>query len=120
VNPRISPPGDSAAVLDGRDLHKHYGDGESLVRAVDGVDITISRGEHVAIMGPSGCGKSTLLHVLSGLEHLSAGTLSIDGEEVDAFSETRWALLRRRRIGFVFQTFNLIDEFTAGENVDLP
>ena len=77
-------------------------------------------GEHVAIMGPSGCGTSTLLHVLGGLEHLDSGRLSIDGSRVDRFSETEWALLRRRRIGFVFQTFNLIDELTALENVELP
>jgi putative ABC transport system ATP-binding protein len=107
-------------VLDGQDLHKHYGQGESLVRAVDGVDLTVARGEHVAVMGPSGCGKSTLLHVLAGLEHLTSGTLQIDGARVEGFSETRWALLRRRRIGFVFQAFNLIDELTAIENVELP
>jgi putative ABC transport system ATP-binding protein len=108
------------AVLDGRHLHKHYGHDGSLVRAVDGVDLTVARGEHLAVMGPSGCGKSTLLHLLGGLEHLSSGTLHIDGTRVDQFSETRWALLRRRRIGFVFQTFNLIDELTAIENVELP
>lgn len=110
----------STAALDGRDLRKHYGRGEGLVRAVDGVDLTVARGEHVAIMGPSGCGKSTLLHVLSGLEHLTSGTLHLDGDRVDGLSETRWALLRRNGIGFVFQTFNLVDELTAMENVELP
>jgi putative ABC transport system ATP-binding protein len=110
----------TSAALGGWDLHKHYGEGEGLVRAVDGVDIAVARGEHVAIMGPSGCGKSTLLHVLGGLEHLTSGRLYVDGDRVDAFSETKWALLRRRRIGFVFQTFNLIDELTALENVELP
>jgi putative ABC transport system ATP-binding protein len=118
MNERSEPV--STAVLAGRDLHKHYGEGESLVRAVDGVDIVVARGEHAAIMGPSGCGKSTLLHVLGGLERLTSGTLHIDGQRVDRLSETQWALLRRRRIGFVFQTFNLIDELTAIENVELP
>jgi len=110
----------ATAVIDGHALHKHYGDGDSLVRAVDGVDITVARGEHIAIMGPSGCGKSTLLHVLGGLEHLTSGMLHIDGTCVDGFSETKWAVLRRRSIGFVFQTFNLIDELTTIENVELP
>ncbi len=66
----------ATAVVDGQDLHKHYGEGESLVRAVDGVDVAVARGEYVAIMGPSGCGKSPLLHVLGGLEHLTSGTHS--------------------------------------------
>jgi putative ABC transport system ATP-binding protein len=124
--PAAISPGDRAAtaeataVLDARDLHKHYGDGDGLVRAVDGVDLTVARGEHVAIMGPSGCGKSTLVHVLGGLEHLTSGTLHVDGRRVDGRSEARWALLRRRTIGFVFQAFNLIDELTAIENVELP
>jgi putative ABC transport system ATP-binding protein len=115
---RQAAPGD--AVLEVRDLHKHYGDGERLVRAVDGVDLSVARGEHVAVMGPSGCGKSTLLHVLGGLEHLTSGTISVDGARVDGYSEREWALLRRRSIGFVFQTFNLIDELTAVENIELP
>jgi putative ABC transport system ATP-binding protein len=110
----------TSVAVGGRDLHKHYGEGEGMVRAVDGVDINVARGEHVAIMGRSGCGKSTLLHVLGGLEHLTSGTLHLGGSRVDGFSETKWALLRRRRIGFVFQTFNLIDELTALENVELP
>jgi putative ABC transport system ATP-binding protein len=104
--PAAISPGDRAAtaeataVLDARDLHKHYGDGDGLVRAVDGVDLAVARGEHVAIMGPSGCGKSTLVHVLGGLEHLTSGTLHVDGRRVDGCSEAQWALLRRRTIGF--------------------
>ena len=124
--PAAISPGDrpataaATAVLDGSDLHKHYGAGEGLVRAVDGIDLSVGRAEPVAIMGPSGCGKSTLVHVLSGLEHLTSGTLHLDGRRVDGCSEADWARLRRRSIGFVFQTFNLIDELTAVENVELP
>src|SRR5262245_4888836 len=71
-------------------------------------------------MGPSGCGKSTLLHLLGGLERADAGEIVLDGRRVDRLSETAWAVLRRRTIGFVFQSFNLVDELTAVENVELP
>jgi putative ABC transport system ATP-binding protein len=90
------------------------------VRAVDGVDLVVAEGEHVAVMGPSGCGKSTLLHLLGGLERPTAGEIRLCDERVDGLSETAWARLRRRRIGFVFQAFHLVDELTAIENVELP
>jgi putative ABC transport system ATP-binding protein len=87
---------------------------------VDSVDLVVQLGEAVSVMGPSGCGKSTLLHLLGGLERPTAGELSLGGQRVDRLSESAWARLRRRSIGFVFQAFHLVDELTAVENVELP
>jgi putative ABC transport system ATP-binding protein len=101
-------------------LRKDYGSGEGLVRALDMVDLDVSRGEAVAVMGPSGCGKSTLLHLIGGLDRPSAGQLSVAGQRVDELSERALAQLRRDEIGFVFQAFHLMDELTAQENVELP
>src|SRR6185436_12653859 len=99
-----------SAVVEARDLVRHYvGDGAP-VRAVDGVDLSVEPGEAVSVMGPSGCGKSTLLHLLGGLERPSAGQILLAGERVEGLSETRWARMRRRSIGFVFQAFHLVDE----------
>jgi putative ABC transport system ATP-binding protein len=108
------------AVIEARDLVKTFDVEEAAVRAVDHVDLLVEEGETVSVMGPSGCGKSTLLHLLGGLERADAGKLRLGGERVDGLSETRWAVLRRRSIGFVFQAFNLVDELTAVENVELP
>ena len=107
-------------IVEARGLHKTYAADEAPVRAVDGVDLEIEAGETVSVMGPSGCGKSTLLHLLGGLEHADAGEILIEGRRVDRLSETAWSILRRRTIGFVFQSFNLVDELTAVENVELP
>jgi putative ABC transport system ATP-binding protein len=101
-------------------LHKEYGSGEGLVRAVDGVDLEVDRGETLAIMGPSGCGKSTLLHLLGGLDRPNAGELWLGDRRIDRLSERGLAQLRRREVGFVFQAFHLMDELTAQENVELP
>jgi putative ABC transport system ATP-binding protein len=112
---------DSPAVLvHAKGLRKDYGSGEGLVRALDMVDLDVNRGEAVAVMGPSGCGKSTLLHLIGGLDRPSAGQLSVAGQRVDELSERALAYLRRDEIGFVFQTFQLMDELTAQENVELP
>jgi putative ABC transport system ATP-binding protein len=112
---------DSPAVLvHARGLSKDYGSGEGLVRALDAVDLDVNRGEAVAVMGPSGCGKSTLLHLIGGLNRPSAGQLSVAGQRVDELSERALAHLRRDEIGFVFQAFQLMDELTAQENVELP
>ena len=111
---------ETMTVLSTRDLTRTYGSGQALVRAVDGVDLEIDKGETVSVMGPSGCGKSTLLYLLGGLERASAGEIRLGGERVDRLSETRWARLRRHSIGFVFQAFHLVDELTAVENVELP
>jgi len=107
-------------VLRASGLCKTFGSGAALVRAVDGVDLDVARGETVAIMGPSGCGKSTLLHLLGGLERPSAGEIDLAGAPVNGISERALAQLRRTAIGFVFQGFYLMDELTAIENVELP
>jgi putative ABC transport system ATP-binding protein len=108
------------ALLRTEGLRKEYGRDESLVRAVDHVDLEVARGETLAIMGPSGCGKSTLLHLLGGLDQPSGGELWLDGRRIDRLSERGLANLRRREIGFVFQAYHLMDELTARENVELP
>jgi putative ABC transport system ATP-binding protein len=108
------------ALLRARGLRKEYGAGEGLVRAVDGVDLEVARGETVAVMGPSGCGKSTLLHLLGGLDRPSAGELWLAGRRIDRLSERALAQVRRTEVGFVFQAFHLMDELTAQENVELP
>jgi len=107
-------------VVRARGLRKYYGSGEGLVRAVDGIDLDVIRGETVAVMGPSGCGKSTLLHLLGGLDRPTAGELWLAGQRIDEMSERALAQLRRSDIGFVFQAFQLMDELTVLENVELP
>ena len=107
-------------VVEARALSKRFGREESLVRAVDGVDLAVARGETVAIMGPSGCGKSTLLHLLGGLDRPSGGELRVGEHRLDRMSERALAVMRRSVVGFVFQSFHLIDELTARENVQLP
>jgi putative ABC transport system ATP-binding protein len=107
-------------VIDARMLEKTYGTGQAQVSALRGVDIAIEGGEFVAIMGPSGCGKSTLLNLLAGLDRPTAGEVWLDEERIDQLSETKLARLRRRKVGFVFQFFNLIPTLSVGENVELP
>jgi putative ABC transport system ATP-binding protein len=107
-------------VLEARGLAKTYDTGGAEVLALRGVDLGIDRGEFVAIVGPSGCGKSTLLNLLAGLDRPTAGEVRLDGERIDQLSETALARLRRRRIGFVFQFFNLLPTLSAVENVELP
>jgi putative ABC transport system ATP-binding protein len=94
------------------------GDGV-LVHAVRGTDLVLARGEFAAISGPSGSGKSTLLHMLGGLERPTSGEIWLDGQRVDGLSQARWAVLRRRHIGFVFQFFNLVSNMTVADNVEL-
>jgi len=107
----------SAPVLAARALRKDYGRGGGLVRAVDGVDLTVAAGETLAVMGPSGCGKSTLLHLLGGLDRPSGGEIWLSGQRIDPMGERALARLRREAVGFVFQAFHLMDELTAVENV---
>ena len=107
-------------MLEARNLTKTYETAGTKVAALRGVSLSIERGEFVAIMGPSGCGKSTLLNLLAGLDRATAGEVWLDGERIDEMSETELAQLRRRRIGFVFQFFNLLPTLSAVENVELP
>ncbi|GAA5187416.1 ABC transporter ATP-binding protein [Rugosimonospora acidiphila] len=108
-----------APVLRARGLRKEYGKGAGFVRAVDGVDLDVGAGETVAVMGPSGCGKSTLLHLLGGLDRPSGGEVSLDGRRIDGIGERALARVRRGAVGFVFQSFHLMEELTAVENVEL-
>jgi ABC-type lipoprotein export system ATPase subunit len=107
------------SVVRARGLRRHYGRGQGLVRAVDGVDLDVAPGETVAVMGPSGCGKSTLLHLLGGLDRPSGGEVSLNGRRIDDIGEKALARMRRTDVGFVFQAFHLMDELTAVENVEL-
>ncbi len=84
-------------------LHRHFTVGDTVVRAVDGIDLTVEAGEFVSVMGPSGCGKSTMLHLLGGLDRPTTGEIHLDDVRVDGLKEAGWVRLRRRRIGFVFR-----------------
>jgi putative ABC transport system ATP-binding protein len=108
------------SLVKAENLTKIYGTGEAAVTALDHVRLTVEAGEFVAIMGPSGCGKSTLLHLLGGLDRPTEGTVSIDGQELTSLTDTALAELRRRRIGFVFQFYNLLPVLNATENAALP
>ena len=103
-----------------RNLTRRFRSGPKTITVLDDVSIAVNRGESVAIMGPSGSGKSTLLALLAGLDRPSEGGVSIDGEAIESMSEDKLALLRRRKVGFVFQSFHLLGNFTALENVMLP
>lgn len=102
------------------DLHKTYGSGDSEVRALDGVTIDFNAGEFTAIMGPSGSGKSTLMHCLAALDTPTSGSVVVDGVELSTLNDKALTGLRRERVGFVFQSFNLIPTLTAKENILLP
>ncbi len=110
----------SAAAVQTDALTKVYGVGETRVQALDGVDLRVESGRFVAVMGPSGSGKSTLLHLLGGLDSPTSGSVRVDGQDLSALSDDDLTLLRRRRIGFIFQFFNLLPVLTAAENVALP
>src|SRR4051812_8897131 len=110
----------SHPVLDIRAVTKTYGEGEATVRALRGVSLTVERGDYVAIMGASGSGKSTLMNILGCLDVPTTGRYLLDGVDVSRLDDRRLALVRNRRIGFVFQAFNLIPRTTALANVELP
>ena len=107
-------------IVQARDLSRRFGEGEATVDALAGVSVDFPQGRFAAIMGPSGSGKSTLLHTLAGLDRPSAGTVSIGGVELTELDDKRLTQLRRERIGFVFQTFNLLPVLNAEENILLP
>jgi putative ABC transport system ATP-binding protein len=102
------------------DLHRRYGDGAAAVDALAGVDVQIRRGELTAIMGASGSGKSTLMHLMAGLDTPTRGTVTLDGVRLDELDDRRLTELRRDKVGFVFQAFNLLPVLTAEENLVLP
>jgi putative ABC transport system ATP-binding protein len=108
------------ALLIAHDLRREYHMGEELVRAVRGVSVSVERGDYVAIVGPSGCGKSTLLNLIGGIDHPTAGSVTIDGARIDQMSDAEATRFRLRHIGFVFQRFYLMPALTAIENVELP
>ena len=107
-------------IVEAKQLTKVYGKGETAVTALDGVNLRIEHGEFVAVMGPSGCGKSTLLHLLGGLDQPTSGWVKMDGLDLAQLNDDDLTELRRRKIGFVFQFFNLIPTLTVEENVILP
>ena len=107
-------------ILETNDLKKYYGSGDTQVKALDGVDLNIEQGEFVAIVGTSGSGKSTLLHMLGGLDRPTSGTVTVDGKDIFALKDEALTIFRRRKIGFVFQSYNLVPVLSVWENIVLP
>ena len=107
-------------ILETKDLRKVYGSGEAEVRALDGIDLTVNDGEFVAVVGSSGSGKSTLLHMLGGLDRPTSGTVIVDGQDLSALKEEELTIFRRGKIGFVFQSYNLVPVLSVWENIVLP
>jgi putative ABC transport system ATP-binding protein len=110
----------SDAIVAASDLRRRYGEGEAAIDALDGVSVSFPKGRFAAIMGPSGSGKSTLMHNLAGLDRPTSGTVTVDGVELTSLDDKRLTQLRRDRIGFIFQTFNLLPVLSAEENILLP
>ena len=108
------------AILQTRELKKYYGAGDTLVKALDGVELSVENGEFVAIIGTSGSGKSTLLHMLGGLDRPTSGTVTVDGRELSTLKDEELTIFRRRKIGFVFQAYNLVPVLSVYENIVLP
>lgn len=108
------------AIIEVKNLTKIYGSGDTQVTALDSVNISIEEGQFVAVMGPSGCGKSTLLHLIGGLDRPSDGTICIEGKDISKMSDKTLTEMRRRKMGFVFQFFNLLPVLDAVENTALP
>ena len=108
------------SILETRDLRKVYGTGDAQVRALDGVNLAVESGEFVAIVGTSGSGKSTLLHMLGGLDRPTGGSVTVDGREIFSLRDEELTIFRRRKIGFVFQSYNLVPVLNVYENIVLP
>jgi putative ABC transport system ATP-binding protein len=111
---------EASQIVAASDLSRRYGEGEAAVDALDGVTIGFERGHFTAIMGPSGSGKSTLMHILAGLDRPTSGTVTVDGVELGGLDDGELTQLRRDKLGFIFQFFNLLPVLTAEENVVLP
>ena len=107
-------------VLETKDLKKYYGSGDTQVKALDGVDLTVENGEFVAIVGTSGSGKSTLLHILGGLDRPTGGSVLVEGRDIFALKDEELTIFRRRKIGFVFQSYNLVPVLSVYDNIVLP
>ena len=107
-------------ILECQDLTKEYLSGENVIKAVDNVTAAFEEGEFCAVTGPSGSGKSTLLHLLSSLENPTSGTVTYSGKPLSSYNDNQLSILRRRRFGFVFQAYNLVQELTGYENIVLP
>ena len=107
-------------VLETKDLKKYYGSGDTQVKALDGVDLTVENGEFVAIVGTSGSGKSTLLHMLGGLDRPTGGSVLVEGRDIFALKDEELTIFRRRKIGFVFQSYNLVPVLSVYDNIVLP
>jgi putative ABC transport system ATP-binding protein len=115
-----APPPGTTNIVEARELSRRYGEGEAAVDALAGVSVDFPSGRFAAIMGPSGSGKSTLMHTLAGLDKPTSGTVTIDGVELTGLDDRELTKLRRDRIGFIFQTFNLLPVLSAEENILLP
>ncbi len=111
---------DSQAIVVATDVHRRFGEGDAAVEALDGVSVDFPKGRFTAIMGPSGSGKSTLMHVLAGLDRPTSGSVVVDGTEISDLDDKELTELRRDKVGFVFQFFNLLPVLTAQENIVLP
>ena len=107
-------------IIELKNLSKHYEMGENIVKALDGIDVKIKKGDFIAIVGPSGSGKSTMMNMIGALDLATEGEIFLDDEDIENLEESELAQIRGRKIGFVFQTFNLIPTLTALENVMLP
>ena len=107
-------------ILQTKELKKYYGAGDTLVKALDGVNLSVENGEFVAIVGTSGSGKSTLLHMLGGLDRPTSGSVTVDGQEIFSLKDEALTIFRRRKIGFVFQAYNLVPVLSVYENIVLP
>jgi putative ABC transport system ATP-binding protein len=111
---------ESSVIVVATDVHKYFGHGETAVHALDGVTVSFLRGQYTAIMGPSGSGKSTLMHCLAGLDTVTSGQIYLDETEITGLKDKKLTQLRRDRIGFIFQAFNLLPTLNALENITLP
>ncbi len=110
----------SEPIVTATDLHRRYGEGDAAVDALDGVTVGFERGRFAAIMGPSGSGKSTLMHILAGLDRPTSGSVTLEGTELSDLDDDRLTELRRDKLGFIFQFFNLLPVLSAEENIVLP